>query len=762
MDRQSKPKEGAPFDWEGDEGLDPDIDSTPYAMLDPKRGTAAPSEQKLGKRIAPFLDRIHSDIKYCRLCQLFGWCFGHSYWVSKLDTFILFSVVIAIPVLALLLYKWYMPSPSVQILYLYDPVFWICVYLEIGLSLWTIGTVMHHMLVKFAHRYMTMPVEGHNTRQDTMSGMRRLFSSSKFQHMVACSHVLFFTIFVLGMLIGSLVIWGVPKDVFDSTLPSNQPFADYFAFYFHKLLIVILTGSIFVSIGKIFVARLVSDFYETAYSTRLADFSYTIRCIKRLYEHAVMCNAETMKSSTPLWTWHERYCLCQQDRAPPKPLSNPSVYHQIQYLLSSSGSQQSEEAHEPNGRPMNQLIETRAGAKKIARVIFEHFYLPTAAEQSGIDAKRTEISAKSAKLQPGHGGVKSHMKKKSRIEFESIGPEVVTIKGDAQLVPSSFDGGLAPKDLEKIFDILDANHNGSISPFELKAAMVSLQKTRVQLTKSLVDHGKAVGKLDTICIVGAMFLTSVLIPIILGFPLKGITSIVTLFLSFKFLFENTFSTMLQSVIFLFVTHPFDVGDRVFINNEVMFVHEMGLFCTTFLRFDSFLIYYPNVSLIHEHIVNVRRSGPMTEWIDLAVDINTPKEKLDALNVKLSKFIVNQRRDFETEQDYLLERSNLQRMQSKTQGTLTRSPSKGGEGQPNVIEVKGWEILDNRLLRLGIVLRHKVNFQEGFPRAARHYSFMSFLHDALKELDIKYYPPTRRVEFSGGNYFPPDEKNVFAA
>jgi hypothetical protein len=102
------------------------------------------------------------------------------------------------------------------------------------------------------------------------------------------------------------------------------------------------------------------------------------------------------------------------------------------------------------------------------------------------------------------------------------------------------------------------------------------------------------------------------------------------------------------------------------------------------------------------------------------------------------------------------------MQSKTQGTLTRSPSKGAEGQPNVIEVKGWEILDNRLLRLGIVLRHKVNFQEGFPRAARHYSFMSFLHDALKELDIKYYPPTRKVEFSGGHYFPPDEKNVFAA
>lgn len=51
--------------------------------------------------------------------------------------------------------------------------------------------------------------------------------------------------------------------------------------------------------------------------------------------------------------------------------------------------------------------------------------------------------------------------------------------------------------------------------------------------------------------------------------------------------------MLQSIIFLFIKHPFDVGDRVVINKETYTVKEIYLLSTTFLDGNSTYIQAPN-------------------------------------------------------------------------------------------------------------------------------------------------------------------------
>lgn len=730
-----------PFDWENDEGLDPDIDSTPYARLNPKRTASA---WQTGKEIAPFFRQVKADVKHCRLFQIFGWCIKHRYWVSKLDIFILLSILIAFPVTFLHFYIEYEYSSAPELSEWYYNIIYIAIYLEIGLGLWTLGSILHHFLVKYAHKYIMMPIDMTLSKKKEIenddSGIfkwNEICSSAKFQHIVSCSHFMFLTIFVASMLVAFVSIFGTPASLATSTTNSSSWDKDV-GFFYYKGLWILFTFCIFVSIEKLFVARLVSNFYETAYSTRLADFSYTIKSIKRLYNHSTTCN--NTSQLPPSLNYHDHLCL-QKGKKPhsvPDPLKCPSVYHQIQYLLSSNPDDEL--------TSMINLIDTRTGAKRIAKTIFEHLYTPPQIEQT-----RIEEQYKQAVQNTRNKQVKTHSRQKSRGNDSTpfIGSNLIPrsiITNDSELYPSSFSGILAPQDIQKLFGILDTNKNGSISPFEMKTALISLQKQRIQLFKSLSDHGKAVGKLDGICFASAIVLTCVLIPVILGYPLKGIASFITLFLSFKFLFENTFNTILQSVIFLFVTHPFDVGDRVFINNETMFVHEMGLFCTTFLRFDSHLIYYPNASLINQHVVNIRRSGPMTEWIDLAVDISTSKEKLDALNARLSEFILSQSRDFDTEKAYLSQRTISQRQRLCIVDSSDEKTKHSASIEKNVIEVKGWEILDNRLLRLGIVLRHRFNFQDGFPRAIRHYNFMCFLQDALRDLDIRYYQPTIRIEF----------------
>lgn len=90
--------------------------------------------------------------------------------------------------------------------------------------------------------------------------------------------------------------------------------------------------------------------------------------------------------------------------------------------------------------------------------------------------------------------------------------------------------------------------------------------------------------------------------------------------------------VLASIIFLFIKHPYDVGDRVQINKEFYIVQEINLLSTVFMDSSSAYVQAPNnvlntlVSLcsrmtssaIHEKVFqwiqNVRRSKEVChEW-----------------------------------------------------------------------------------------------------------------------------------------------------
>lgn len=54
--------------------------------------------------------------------------------------------------------------------------------------------------------------------------------------------------------------------------------------------------------------------------------------------------------------------------------------------------------------------------------------------------------------------------------------------------------------------------------------------------------------------------------------------------------------MLTSIIFLFVKHPFDVGDRVVVQGHVYTVKEIRLLSTIFLDSNGTLVQAPNLVL----------------------------------------------------------------------------------------------------------------------------------------------------------------------
>ncbi|PKI62355.1 hypothetical protein CRG98_017161 [Punica granatum] len=82
-----------------------------------------------------------------------------------------------------------------------------------------------------------------------------------------------------------------------------------------------------------------------------------------------------------------------------------------------------------------------------------------------------------------------------------------------------------------------------------------------------------------------------------------------------FIFGNSCKTVFEAIIFLFVMHSFDVGDRVEADQVQMVVEEMKILTTVFLRYDNQKIVYPNSTLSTKAIGNYYRSPDMGDAID---------------------------------------------------------------------------------------------------------------------------------------------------
>lgn len=127
--------------------------------------------------------------------------------------------------------------------------------------------------------------------------------------------------------------------------------------------------------------------------------------------------------------------------------------------------------------------------------------------------------------------------------------------------------------------------------------------------------------------------------------LEVATSKFLLFLSSQivvvaFVFGNTCKILFEAVIFEFVMHPFDVGDRCEVYGVQIIVEEMNILTTIFLRFDNQKILYPNVTLATKPISNFYRSPDMGDSVEFAVHVATPAEKIALIKQRITSYIEN--------------------------------------------------------------------------------------------------------------------------
>ncbi|KAK8545622.1 hypothetical protein V6N12_026452 [Hibiscus sabdariffa] len=259
-----------------------------------------------------------------------------------------------------------------------------------------------------------------------------------------------------------------------------------------------------------------------------------------------------------------------------------------------------------------------------------------------------------------------------------------------------------------------ASETQRINKKALKNWVVNAFRERRALALTLNDTKTAVNRLHRMVDV----LVGIIIAVIWLLILEIASSKVLVFISSQlllvaFVFGNTCKTVFEAIIFLFVMHPFDVGDRceiddvqVMLDEFQMVVEEMNILTTVFLRYDNQKIIIPNSVLATKAIHNYYRSPDMGDGVEFCIHVKTPAEKIGLMKKRILSYI-----EYKSDHWY---------------------------PDPMIIFKELEEL--NRV-RIAVWLTHRMNHQDMGERFARRALLVEEMVKIFNDLDIKYrlYP-----------------------
>ena len=260
------------------------------------------------------------------------------------------------------------------------------------------------------------------------------------------------------------------------------------------------------------------------------------------------------------------------------------------------------------------------------------------------------------------------------------------------------------------FAMFDKDMNGDISMEELESVCVEIGRERKSITASLKDLDSVVSKLDAILLFIVVCVTILVLITLISTSAAGVlTSAGSTVLALSWLFSATAQEFLQSVVFVFVKHPFDVGDRVTIygntgsnmKGDDYFVKEISLLYTEFKKMEGHLVQAPNSYLNTLFILNMRRSGGLAEGVPLTVKFGTTLDQIDELRNRLLDFVKVEKREYQ---------SNI------------------------LTEIR--EVVEAHSVNLNVVFFYKSNWQNEGLRLQRRNKFICALMISMQEIGIE--------------------------
>ncbi|KAI0528640.1 hypothetical protein KFK09_001182 [Dendrobium nobile] len=274
-----------------------------------------------------------------------------------------------------------------------------------------------------------------------------------------------------------------------------------------------------------------------------------------------------------------------------------------------------------------------------------------------------------------------------------------------------------------------ASETGKIMKSALRNWVVKAYLDRKSLAHSLNDTKTAVNQLHKLLSTIVIVLIIIITVIIMGFATtKVLVLISSQLVLVGFIFTNSCKAAFEAIIFVFVMHPFDVGDRCVIDGVQMIVEEMNILSTVFLQLDNSKIYYPNSVLANKPIRNFYRSPNMGDTVEFSVDISTSMERIADLKARIKTYL---------------------------------------EGKPNHWQqnhsIVVTDIINVNKMNIVLHVTHTMNYQNMGERDSRRTDLVLELKKIFEELSIQYnlLPQEVQLSYIGANPLPMSTSNAQA-
>lgn len=278
--------------------------------------------------------------------------------------------------------------------------------------------------------------------------------------------------------------------------------------------------------------------------------------------------------------------------------------------------------------------------------------------------------------------------------FVKPGADWLIVEDIAQFFPTQ-------DEADQVFALFDKDSNGDASRDEVELACLDFHREQLSIEHSMQDLDSAVGRLDNILMSLYVVAAGLIIAICLEAQLTTlVTGAGTFILGLSWLIGTSLSEVLTSIIFLFIRHPFDVGDRVDLAKVSYTVKEIRLLSTIFLDSNGVYVQAPNSVLNTLFIQNIRRSPQMSETFTFDVSYATSFEDLERLRDKMLAFVTEERRDY----------------------------------QP-IFDVAVVDFPDQEKMTLSAEIKYKSNGQQGSLKAKRRNKWICALKSVLADLHI---------------------------
>ncbi|XP_074292542.1 mechanosensitive ion channel protein 9-like isoform X3 [Silene latifolia] len=217
--------------------------------------------------------------------------------------------------------------------------------------------------------------------------------------------------------------------------------------------------------------------------------------------------------------------------------------------------------------------------------------------------------------------------------------KIVQVKGEAYFT----------EDWQMLRELLpDVKTEEEITFQKVKTFMERTRNSCMFLTNTFISEREVVNCLDQVMgwiIIGAIFIMWLLV--------TGLASTTVLVLiaspalAASFIFGDTAKNLFQGLIFVYVVHPFDVGDLCIIDGELLEVNRISIWSTTFSNVRNFgeqyQVIYPNSDLAVKHITNYKTSF---NWHDRIEFLCSPDKKITVpLEEKIVRYLNGKKERF---------------------------------------------------------------------------------------------------------------------